>query len=128
MGVDPHKGYFKDTVVTRFGFFLGIPPTFAWLITFVSADLARLSEVDPTIRAAFVTAMVWACWQVSVGTLLATLAMRGAMKYEQFYWLSDDFAVYVPFTGASFIWFRVSSLVSFVSFVAGMWLPRAAAS
>ena len=130
-GVRPARAFFRETVVTRFGFALGIPPVLAWAWAFSYADLEHFperleAEVPAPVRNAFVTAMVWASWQISVGTLLATLAMRGAIPYRTFYWLSDDFAVYVPFSGATAIWHAVSGYPgahTAVGFVFAFWLP-----
>ena len=135
-GMRPARGFFRETAVTRFGFALGIPPVLAWAWAFTSADLEHFpqrlqAEVPAPVCAAFITAMVWASWQISVGTLIATLAMRGAIPYRTFYWLSDDFAVYVPFSGAVAIWHAVSwspGAGSVVSFVFAFWLPGLAPS
>lgn len=126
-GVLPNNNYFDQTVVTRFGFFLGIPPCASWFYMLLNTDLSKIVMVDSSLRRAFVAAMVWSCWQIAVGTLIATLVMRGAIRYYRFYWLSDLFAVYAPFTGAALLWVPFRHTCSFVGFVLATWLPPAVA-
>ena len=123
-GVQPHKDYFSHTVVTRFGFFLGIPPCAVWFYVLCYTDLAAIGTVDAELRRGFVAAMVWSCWQIAVGTVIATLVMRGSIKYERFYWVSDLFAVYAPFTGAALLWMHFRHTCSYVGFVFALWLPQ----
>ena len=123
-GVQPHKDYFSHTVVTRFGFFLGIPPCAVWFYVLCYTDLAAIGQVDPELRRGFVAVMVWSCWQIAVGTVIATLVMRGTIKYERFYWISDLFAVYAPFTGAALLWMHFKHTCSYLGFVFALWLPQ----
>jgi len=73
------------------------------------------------MRNTFVVLMVCSLWQAGLGTLIATLVMRGGISYRRFYWLSDDFAVYVPFSLAVLLWIPLHNYASFIDLTTGLY-------
>lgn len=76
-GSRPHKEYFRESIVTRVGFLLGIPPTLAWIFVFYNkTELAGFDQflvMNATTTSEnalltreskyFIITMAFECWQ-----------------------------------------------------------------